>query len=234
MQKLQYITYLSCLLLFLSCGGDSDEPEEPKSPSAATLIFPLENSECTEGVISSPDADISVVTFEWNPSNNTDSYQLTIKDLETTRTQTFDTQSAFQEVTLSRGTPYSWYVASVNSTTLESVVSETWKFYNADEGAISYPPFPADLIEPTPGSTLYSSNTTISFIWEAADIDNDIVGYNVFMGSNNPPTTSIADNTSEETLTYATPSTGVYYWLVKTTDSNGNISTSEISQFKVE
>ena len=232
----KYLYSIVCILFFANCGGGGDDGPAPlpQPPTAAELVFPLENSECTEGVITASNLSTSTITFEWELAENTDSYELTVTNLNTNNSETFTSLSGFQEVTLNRGVPYSWYITSKNSETLESAKSAIWKFYNAGEGATNYPPFPADLLEPTSGYTVYSTNSSISFLWKASDIDNDILSYSLFLGTNNPPDNSIATNISEQNFIYATPAVGTYYWLIKTEDANGNISTSQVSEFKIE
>ena len=63
------------LFLLTACGGNSsntdDTPPPPvAAPSAATLVFPEDNTECNEGVISETDETKSAVTFQWNASEN--------------------------------------------------------------------------------------------------------------------------------------------------------------------
>ncbi|MDG3582473.1 hypothetical protein [Galbibacter pacificus] len=222
------------LIISLSGCGDSDD-SPPSPPTAVTLVFPEENSECTEGVVNASNPSTSTITFEWNASENTDTYQLSIRNLTTNNTETYTSNTPFMEVALERGVPYSWFVTSLNTSANESVNSNTWKFYNAGEGTINYPPFPADLLEPKSGATLYESNNTIYFSWDATDIDNDISGFELLLGPNDPPTISVATNITEESYTHSLLTTpGIYYWQIISTDSQGNSSISEVSQFKIE
>ncbi|QLE01505.1 hypothetical protein HX109_07980 [Galbibacter sp. BG1] len=222
------------LFLFLVVSCNNDDDATPKTPSAAALIFPLENSECTEGVISPSNNNQSTITFEWNVAEHADSYQLLVKNLNTNNTQTFASNTNTLEVTLSRGTPYAWYVISLNNNSQETAESEEWKFYNAGQGVETYPPFPADLLEPSSGSTVYASNSSVSFTWSGSDIEGDIANYEIFIGNNNPPSTSVQSNITEEEFTHTAFEIGIYYWQIKTIDDNGNSSLSEVSQFKVE
>ncbi|MEL4306619.1 hypothetical protein [Joostella sp. CR20] len=230
------ILYILCALLFIRCGGGGDDspPPTPLPPTVAQLVFPLENSECTEGVITDANNSTSTITFEWQPSENTDTYRLTIRNLNTNATETLTSETTFRDATLNRGVPYSWYITSINAETLAETQSAVWKFYNAGEGRTTYPPFPADLNEPISGSTVYTTNANITFTWSASDIDNDISSYELFLGDSNPPSTSIANSIINTNYTYATPGAGTYFWFVKTTDAEGNVSNSQVSQFKVE
>ena len=86
--------YISCTLLtsilLISCGGgsDSEPPIDPVvpvvlDPSAGPLIFPDDNTECNEGIINANDESKSTVNFQWSTSENTDSYEIKIKNLDT-------------------------------------------------------------------------------------------------------------------------------------------------------
>ena len=105
----KYLALFLVLALF-SCGGGGDDPApEPEptvaAPSAATLIYPENNEECTEGVIVSETE--SQVTFQWESSENTDSYTLLLNNLETGEESSFSTSIPEVSVTLNRGTAYS-------------------------------------------------------------------------------------------------------------------------------
>ena len=81
MKKLKYILFIS-LVILVSCkgkeggGGDGgvDPPPPVPAPTAATLNTPAKNSECLDG---------ENVEFKWAASDNTDSYDITVKNLLT-------------------------------------------------------------------------------------------------------------------------------------------------------
>lgn len=226
---------LGFCLFGVSCssdgGGDNPDPNPViNPPAAATLTFPNQNSECTEGTnITSTE---STITFNWNDSNNTDSYQLFVKNLQTQSVQNFTSTVSEKQVTLLRGTPYSWYVVSKNAGT-ETAQSATWKFYNAGEATSSYAPFPAELVAPALAATLNAATTSVNLQWHGEDVDNDIKAYDVFFDASSPPTTKV---TTTETTSYtATVSSGnTYYWSVITYDDNNNNSESQIFKFTIE
>lgn len=224
-----------CLGLF-NCSGGSDDPPttqppvEITPPQAATLVFPQENSECTEG--SSLTSTESTIVFNWNDANNTDSYQLFVKNLETQTISNYTSNVSEKSVTLLRSTPYSWYVISKNSGT-ETKQSSTWKFYNAGEAESSYAPFPADLLSPSYDATLEASATSITLEWMGEDVDDDIEDYTVLFGTVNPPTHEQAV-TASSSLSVNVVSGNTYYWRVITKDSQNNTSESEIFQFNVD
>ena len=221
------ISILLILLLTLACS--KDDGGNP-SPVAALLIFPDNNQECNQGVDISTTQ--STVTFRWAASNNTDSYDVVLKNLNTQNTTSHSSLTNELAITIQKGTPYSWYVISENLNAVETAQSETWKFYNAGDPIDSYAPFPADLVSPAMGSIL-TGITSQSLSWSGSDIDNDIVSYDVYFGTANPPT-MLEVNTALTSVNVTVAAVNTYYWRVVTKDSQGNNSQSEIFEFRIE
>jgi hypothetical protein len=226
-------------LLHLNCssGGGDEIPPDPgpdstiiDPPSAASLVFPERNSECTTG--SNLTSIESTITFDWNDADNATSYQLFVKNLNTQNTENYTSNVSERNVTILRGTPYSWYVVSKNSGTT-TAQSATWKFYNAGEAVVSYAPFPADLVAPTLSEALNASTTSTSLEWEGADVDNDIKEYDVLFDVSNPPTTKVT-TTSSTNHSVTINSGNTYYWQIITHDENNNNSESQVFKFSVE
>ena len=232
---INFILFLGVAVLVLSnCSGSDDgggnDGGNDNPPSAATLQFPEQNSECKEGT--NVTATKSTISFDWSDAQNATSYQLVLKNLATQSTSTHNATDSNLDLAVDRGTPYSWYVVSKNAGT-QTAQSATWKFYNAGEATTSYAPFPADLVAPNMGVGLSNTTTNVTLQWTGSDIDNDIDNYEVFFGSVNPPTTSLGSTTSTSMQT-SVSSGNDYYWKVITTDDVGNSSTSEIFQFRVK
>jgi len=236
MKLIKTIIILLFIILIYSCstGGGSDGPDnpnpEPKIPTAASLEFPLNNSECTEGTNAT--STQSTITFDWSDTDNTDSYQLVLKNLETQSTSNYNSTISEIDITIARGTPFSWYVISKSNSSTQTAQSTTWKFYNAGEGTVSYAPFPAELVSPKMGSSFESTTSNVALEWSGSDVDNDITEYDIFFGTYNPPTTNL-DTTTSSTMDVTVESGNTYYWRVITKDSQNNSSNSEIFQFKV-
>lgn len=226
--------YFNLTILFslaaISCSSGGDDPiVEAKPPAIATLVFPNENSECTEGTnFTTTESD---VLFNWGDSEHATTYKLFVKNLDTQVTKEYASPISEMSITVLRGTPYSWYVISQNSN-LESAKSTIWKFYNAGIAVSSYAPFPAELIDPKMGVSQNSSTTSVLLNWEGNDVDDDITDYEVLFGTNNPPLNSQGNSTDSEFVVNVT-SGNTYYWRVITNDSQGNNSESEVFQFKV-
>ncbi|WP_437399274.1 hypothetical protein [Flagellimonas lutimaris] len=223
------IIWLSIIALLVSCGGD-DGP--PPAPEGAMLVFPEENSECTTGT------DINQmstqITFRWMASNNTDSYTLSVVNLETNVPQNISTATTSASLTITKGTPFAWSVTSRNSDSDQVASSATWLFYNAGSQT-TYTPFPAQVVKPASGSTVQRNIANeVVLEWSGADVDGDIESFEVFFSDTEPPTTSLGiTNASTMELPVAVESGIVYYWKVVTTDLEGNTSDSGVFDFKV-
>ena len=230
MKKLKFILFIS-LVILISCkgkeGGDGDGGVDPPppvpSPTAATLNSPAKNSECLDG---------ENVEFQWTESENTDSYDIIIKNLLTQSQITQTTTSTTVTITLTKGQPYSWYIISKSNTTTETAESEKWKFYLKGDSVANYSPFPADLINPKSEATVNTGS--IKFEWTGSDADSgDTLRYDIYVGSTNPPTTKIATNYSSSSINHSINNAGTYYWKVISKDNSGSNSDSGIAKFKV-
>lgn len=213
-------------LLFMACKKDS-----PKPPEAALLIFPQQSSLCTTGVTITPST--SRVEFAWQTANNTENYELRVTNLITGITQTANTQFTTAELTIDKGTPYSWSVISSNTQVPETNSSAVWQFYN--EGSqITHAPFPAQIIAPLSGTSVVRDiNQEITLEWLGADVDDDIVGYEVFVDTVSPPLVLAANPAATvSSIKINTNSDTVYYWRVITRDNEGNSSDSGIYSFR--
>lgn len=213
-----------------ACSGDDGENivDPTVDPTAVTLNFPLNNTECHEGSIVSE--TLSEVVFKWTITSANNSYTVSLKNLETGVTKNYSTVADEIPITIVRGAPYSWSVTSKIAGNPKTVESSVWKFYNAGLPSESHPPFPAEVEEPAMGSSV--SQGVITLEWVGGDVDDDIVSYEVLLDKNIPPTANVG-NSSSNSLEVTIESQSVYYWKVVTTDALGNTSDSQIFQFKV-
>ncbi|WP_394974942.1 hypothetical protein [uncultured Croceitalea sp.] len=239
MKKLKYITLLILLVFTVSCGGgsesNSDDGSVPMAPTpppvAATLVFPENNTECNiSEVLSSTQ---STVPFVWNSSQNTDTYQISIRNLNTNTIVTSQVVTNPEaDITLERGTPYEWSVESRANGTNETASSSLFRFFNEGPGIQNYAPFPANAINPSRGASISSEMTSVLLEWETNDIDNDPLEYEILFGITENPTSSIAI-TTETNISVDTTSGSVYFWRVISKDDQNNTSQSEIFSFRV-
>lgn len=236
MKKINLI-YIIPFVILMSCGGGdsgNDTPVVPPpppvpSPLQATLVFPENNKECTEGIVENDTQ--STVNFQWNNSENTDSYEVNLKNLNTNNSVRIPSNSNATQITLSRGVPYEWFVISKANGTNQTAQSDIWKFYNQGPGIENYAPFPAEAVFPKRGANLTNTNM-VTLQWNGSDIDEDIVSYTILFDTVETPIIELG--TGPDNFMDATVSPGqTYYWQVITVDSQGNSSNSEIFSFRI-
>ncbi|MBC7913922.1 MAG: hypothetical protein H7Y07_07350 [Pyrinomonadaceae bacterium] len=213
--------------LFMGCEKDS----KPDKPSAALLTAPAKDETCTTGNINSPWE--STILFKWERVLTADSYKLNIKNLESGTTTSFTTKNSEFEVKLNRDTPYSWFVVSKSNIAADTAKSEVWKFYNPGVAKSSYAPFPAEILNPIMGQNVTAINGKIDLDWSGSDVDNDIVSYDVYLGTSTSPALLSANLKASLLNDVSVTSSVLYYWKVVTKDVKGNSSDSGIYQFKI-
>lgn len=227
MRRIVFI--LIVLTVISACGGKKKAPIP--EPSAAILSAPLNNEACVTGVVLS-DTE-SKIKLLWTAAANSESYELTITNLLTKAEQTQITTSTSAEIALKRNTPYSWFVTSKSSKTAAIAKSTIWKFYNPGLGASSFPPYPAEIVSPTMGQSVIPNAGKISFQWKGSDADNDLVNYDVYLGTTSNNITLIkTQHTSTSLADVSVNANTTYYWKVITYDSKGNTSDSGLFEFK--
>tara|TARA_R110002051_G_C8683687_1_gene492138 strand:+ start:262 stop:942 length:681 start_codon:yes stop_codon:yes gene_type:complete len=224
---MKYLSLLVIGLVMLGCGGK----DAPKAPESSLLVFPLKDSECTTGV--SISNATSEVEFQWQTSDYTETYQIRVTNLVTNVSQNLSTTATSIKLPLEKGAPYSWFITSANTNVTETATSEIWRFYNSGFQT-SYAPFPAEIIAPKSGaSVLRTANNEVELKWSGADVDNDIESYEIYFSVNNPPETLVFSPFANDTdVSITVAENTVYYWSVKTFDSEGNTSDSGVYQFK--
>jgi len=233
---LKFFSFLLALILVISCEGKEDNELDATDPGKATLITPENNKTCETG--SSISETQSQIEFTWTVTLNTDTYDLTVTDLNTISTiNKTGLTSAASLADLDKGVPYSWYVISKNSASSKTTNSDTWKFYVAGKGIVNYAPFTAELKTPKSGATVARDGFgKVKFTWDGSDPDaGDTLKYTLYVdkidGKQTPP--SSQTDIDGETLEVELEATTAYYWRIKTSDGV-NSSFSNILTFNTE
>ncbi|AJR03227.1 fibronectin type III domain-containing protein [Siansivirga zeaxanthinifaciens] len=231
MNTFRKIMPLCLLIILISCSSEEQNTTANIEglPSPVTLIFPVNNTECNEGIIVS-DTQTDVL-FKWEEAENTSSYILILTNLNNGTSREIKTVANEFLIRILRGTPYSWVVKSKASIGNATADSETWRFYNAGLPIESHPPFPAEVVSPKMGASV--DEGTVLLQWGATDVDNDIASYTILLDTSSTPTTEVG-NPSTNSLNITVSSGQVYYWKVITNDELGNESHSQIFQFRVK
>jgi hypothetical protein len=199
------------------------------APTKAILSLPNNNEACTNGTILSP--TLSTILFKWTASQNVESYELTIKNLESGLVTTQTTTALELPVALTRNTPYSWFVTAKSSKTDATAQSEVWKFFNVGEALSFYAPFPADMISPKMAQRITPTAGKITLDWTGSDVDNDIVNYDIYLGTTASPPLLKSNQVESILSDVAVNNATTYYWKVITRDSKGNTSDTGVFVF---
>ena len=235
-----YFLYILSFVLIISCSAEDDSgtstppptTQQPKpepapsvpAPGKSSLSAPENNEVCYEG--EAVDASNSAVTFSWDASSDTDSYDLQITNQETNQTQTESGITATSKaVTLATDVSYSWKVVSKANDTNDTTSSDTWQFYLAGDGQENYAPFPATILSPTSGAAVDASNGLVTLSWEGNDPDEgDSLTYTIYFdevdGLQDPQTANT--NITDTSLEVEVESGTTYYWRVKTSDGTSS------------
>jgi hypothetical protein len=231
MKKLTFL----CLLFLVGCSKDSSE-EQSQDPASPLLSLPANNALCETGTsVSETHSDVA---FTWESSANTESYDLTIENLDTSTIQNvLNLTEPNAMVKLEKATAYSWMVESKNSLTSKTNTSATWKFYLAGPGTSNHVPFPATLIKPESNVTISrNSNGIVDFLWEGADPDtNDELTYTLFVDNIDGKQTpnSAWSDLKDQSVSVALDGSTKYYWRVLTSDGSSS-SFSQIQTFTTD
>jgi hypothetical protein len=232
--KRELIT-IALISIIMGCGkggSNNPKPNPPAVPDKALLTAPAQNQVCTTGTVISD--SLSSITFTWAASGNTDSYELDLKNLLTGVTATQTSGLPQLTITLQRNTPFSWYIVSKSTKTTTTAQSDTWKFYNAGKGTISYAPFPADLTSPAFGQNVTATGGIVNLTWKgSAVVTGTIAGYDIYFGTTSSPAILKSGVTDNFLNNVAVSSKTIYYWKVITKDVLGNTSDSGLYQFSV-
>ena len=221
MKKILIISFCVFSMLTISC-SKTYEFRAPVDPAAANLSKPANNTQCLE---------VDKVKFEWNKSDNTDTYTITIIDLISSATVTQNTSTNTVEITLTKGKPYSWQITSKNKSTSKTAKSEVWKFYLSGAADSNHAPFPAEIIAPKNETTVSAGSIELS--WKVSDVDvGDTHKFDVKLDKTNA--TTVISTDQADTKKTVTLTAGVYYWRVVAKDNNGNHSESGVYKFTVQ
>ncbi len=231
MRKIIFIIAFSSILF--SCGGNGDEDLDPallnSSPTSPILTSPTNGRLCIDNTVS----------FQWNSSTDPDDDVISYEIQVATDNQfnqiahTLTGSSTSQSISLDRGIAYYWRVKATDSKNLSSNYSTTFNFYTEGKGESNHLPFSPDLVTPVLNATIQTASATLE--WTASDVDdNDILVFDVFFGTDNPPTTKIGDNQSENTLDVDIIAATNYYWYVVVKDDQGGETIGQIWNFKTD
>jgi hypothetical protein len=230
MKKL--LAFLWVFVVLIACSKSDDgispapSPVELKAPTAVSLLKPDNSSICLPG--ESYNSYSSDVLFSWNTSEDAESYDLVVKDLTTNDLKTQNVKGDRAKVTLYRGVPYSWHVISKWSKTKGTSSSPTWNFYLSGNGITQYAPFPASIIYPASGATVFANSGKLNLQWSGSDPDSPSLSYEVFLDTDRMKVEKRQVSTIKTTVSNVSATVtanSIYYWSIKSSDGQSSTPT---------
>lgn len=226
--------FIVCLVVFYSCSsgdGGSDDPSPTPvnntAPTTPSLSYPTNNLVCISNAIN----------FEWNAAtdaqNDAITYQLQVAtdNAFTQNLNSSNVTALSKQITLVKGKSYYWRIKATDSKNASSSYSAVNNFYTEGEGVVNHVPFAPVLVTPTLNSV--QTNTAVNLSWTAVDADaNDVLTYDVYFGTANPPTAKVATAITAKNFSVNTTTTATYYWKVVVKDGKGGTTVGQIWNFK--
>ncbi len=217
--------YWVLLLILVAC-----KKEVIPDPESVLLLAPENNNNCTTAIRVSDQQ--SQVNFSWQESLHTDEYELVVRDILTNVDQKKLTLRFSSSIVLESGKQYSWWVNSKSFQTENIAKSQVWTFYIEGIPTSSHFPFPAKLLSPENNTQVSLENGVLTLRWEAVDLDNDVVDYDVYLGPDPDDLELALENLTTNSISATLIPDRYYYWKVATRDKQGNISNSDIGVFR--
>ncbi|MEW4925598.1 hypothetical protein [Algibacter sp. 2305UL17-15] len=229
MKNIKLLVILGIILASCSGGGDdTPAPEENKAPGkVGSLTYPTNNLLCISNTL----------LFEWadaiDPNGDPITYLLEIsKDNQFSSIEESTTTTAnSKSVTLEKGIAYYWRVKATDSKGLSSDYSTVFQFYTEGIAEVNHLPFAPSITAPANEGT--ASGATTNLQWDASDVDNDPLTYDVYFDTVNPPVTKVGDNQSAKSLTVNLSAATTYYWKVVAKDDKGGQAIGQVWSFSV-
>jgi len=250
MKKIIYL-YITCCVLLTACSSDDGpgpdpdpDPDPPIVVTAPSLVFPENNSVCTEAKdLTGNPGDTNrtyTISFRWTGVVN-DTYEISLENQADNTVRTANITATNTNVILDvdqivPGANYTWTVTASKDGTTETAASNEQSFTAAGIAEISFVPQAATPNSPRQNASLPSTTTMVTLDWTVNDDDNDIAEFEVYFGEDNPPTTLVETITDPMITTkqVTVTSNKLYFWRIVTRDDAGNESNSPVFRFAIQ
>lgn len=234
MKKLLYIL-LAFNLVSCGGGGSDDTPAPPppqanRAPTTPSLTAPTNDLLCVD----------NTVTFEWSASTDADgdtiSYEIQVAtdNAFNTISESRSVSTTSTSITLDDDKAYYWRVKATDPENASSAYSSVYKFYTYGIGVENHLPFAPELESPSLHAVVQTDTGKVVLKWNASDVDTeDTLTYDVYFGTNNPPSgdpVAVSTNELEVDITAST----TYFWKVAVKDNNGGITIGQLWTFKTD
>ena len=143
---------------------------------------------------------------------NADEYELIIRNIQTNDDIQLTTFRTFSAVVLDRGNQYSWWVISKYNADQTFFKKLGMDFLSRRFTKSSHFPFPANLLNPKSNDQISLIDGKYIFRWETTDLDNDIIEYDMYLGTDPAELILIAEKLSFNYVELSLNSNQFYYW----------------------
>ena len=222
-RRFQKIASIVITVLLCTCS----KPSIPE-PEAVLLTTPENSNTC---VPLSTTATQGVINFDWQEAQNTDSYEVFVRNSITQTEQKKSADLTSTTFTLDRGVPYSWWVVSSSEASTVNTKSEVWTFYLEALQQQIFLPFSAQLNAPWDDQDIILSSGYVNLQWTGSDLDDDIEYYQVYIGTDAAQMILVQDNQITSSYSALLDVGQTYFWQIITIDQRGNKSQSAIKSF---
>lgn len=231
MKNSVYIANLVLGTLLFSCssgGGDATPESKNTAPTVPVLSSPTNNKLCIDNSVS----------FQWNTSTDAEKnpivYQIQVAtDNQFTQiVKTTEVSSNGTTIGLDKGKAYYWRVKATDSKSASSNYSTTYSLYTEGVALSNHLPFLPQLVSPDLSAIILATSATLK--WTASDADtNDVLSYDVYLDTNNPPTSKVGSSIATTALDVnALQTSKIYYWKVVAKDNKGGETIGQVWNFK--
>ena len=224
----RFLLLIGSIIFSCSSGGSTDDGPDVRpnnAPSTPSLVSPTNNLLCVENIL----------TFNWNTSVDPDSDTITYR-IEIATDNLFNnirylgnTTTTNYQVTLLKGTAYYWRVIATDSNNASSDYSSVFKLYTENEGLSNHLPFAPELISPSNGEDVSSDDITLQ--WEANDVDQDDLVYDIYIDTVDPPVTLVSEDQTETSFNFNLGVSTIYFWRIIVKDENGGETVGQVWSF---
>ena len=222
-RRFQKIASIVIAVLLCTCS----KPSIPE-PEAVLLTTPENSNTC---VPLSTTARQGTINFGWEEAQNTDSYEVFVRNNITQIEKRKSADLTSTTITLERGAPYSWWVISSSEASPVDTKSEVWTFYLEALQQENFLPFSAQLNAPWDDQVIVLSSGYVNLQWTGSDLDDDIAYYQVYIGTDATQMRLVQDNQVTSSYAAILDIGQTYFWQIITIDQRGNKSQSEIRSF---
>lgn len=228
----QIIRLFFLLLAFASCEGEAVEEPEVTPPVQANLPpgtpvlkTPVDKLACT----------YTSLSFEWeraeDPEGGIVYYRFQLSEDSNFENVVVDMVLPQPLVTrdLESGKNYFWRVKAKDEAENKSPFSEVRSFYTEPDLSYNHIPYPPETVYPADRAEISSGKIILE--WQTEDPDGDILIYDLYFGTTNPPDLlleGLESNIQEVDLQAST----TYFWKVVAKDPNNAYAESPVWTFK--